>query len=409
MLLLTKVGQAIRALTSRRLTILSDGIPYEFRDLPLRKVANAILTETSVYFKPRRPWGHPTHLMVEPSTLCNLRCSLCPITSGLERPQGNMSLDLFKKILDEVGPWAFTLQLWDWGEPFMNKQIFDMIAYAKGKGVKVITSSNGHLFANPGMAEKLVRSGLDTIIFAIDGVTQKTYEQYRQEGNLETALEGIRQVVAAKKALGAATPTVNFRFIVMAQNEHEIPKVRALAPALGVDVLTFKTLNPNSNDPSRAGVLDPAGPGQAFLPQQVRYHRFKSGRPGSEQGGKLRRRNNPCKHLWNSPCFHWNGNVSPCTYDPRDRWVLGNVAQDSFAQVWRGERYAKARISFRRDWNQLPVCGECSYAYEGGSCNCETMAEAVFYPREPIPSSLPTSPAPPVSRIGGAALGPPEP
>ena len=377
---LTKIRQAAQALATGRLTISSDGIPYDFRNLPLRKVVNAILTETSVYFKPGSPWGHPTHLMIEPSTLCNLRCSLCPITTGLDRPQGLMEMDLFKKILDDVGPWAFTLQLWDWGEPFVNPRIFDMIAYAKAKGVKVISSSNGHLLAKPDMAERLVRSGIDTIIFAIDGVTQKTYEQYRQEGQLETALEGIRKVVAAKKALDSPTPTVNFRFIVMAQNEHEIPLVRALAPTLGVDVLTFKTLNPNAQDPYRDLSSAAENPGGAFIPQQVRYRRFKPGRQGEEQSDKVRRRRNPCKHLWNSPCFHWNGNVSPCTYDPRDRRVLGDAAKDTFGNIWSGENYRQTRQAFREDWNRLPGCSTCSYAYEGGSLNCETMAEAVFYP-----------------------------
>jgi hypothetical protein len=86
MQLLTKIRQAAQALATRRLTVFPDGIPYEFSDLPLRKGINAILTETSVYFKPQRPWGQPTHLMVEPSALCCLRCSLCLITNGLERP-----------------------------------------------------------------------------------------------------------------------------------------------------------------------------------------------------------------------------------------------------------------------------------------------------------------------------------
>ena len=383
MQLLTKIRQAVQALATRHLTVFSDSIPYEFHDLPLRKVINAVLTETSVYFKPQRPWGHPTHLMIEPSTLCNLRCTLCPITTGLGRPQGLMDLGLFKKILDDAGPWAFTLLLWDWGEPFTNNQVFDMIAYAKTKGVKVISSSNGHLFSKPGMAEKLVRSGIDTIIFAIDGVTQKTYEQYRQEGQLETALDGIRKVVAAKKALGSNTPTVNFRFIVMAQNEHEIPLVRELAPSLGVDVLTFKTLNPNTLDLYGDCAAEGGATGGTFVPQQVRYRRFKPGKGGDGQGDqrdKVRRRHNPCKQLWNNPCFHWNGNVGPCSCDPGDRHVLGNVAERPFTEIWRGENYRRARQTFRKDWSQLPLCSECSYAYEGGSLNCETMAEAVFYP-----------------------------
>ena len=377
MRLVAQVGQALRALVTRRLTVLSDGIPYEFRNLPLRKVVNAILTEASATAKPLAPWGHPTHVMIEPSAHCNLRCALCPITTGLGRPQGLMDLPTFRKAVDQIAPWAFTLLLWDWGEPFVNPDIFAMIAYAKRTGIKVISSSNGHPFTRDGMAETLVRSGIDTIIFAIDGATQETYARYRQEGRLETALAGVRQVVASKRALGSATPIVNFRFIVMAHNEHEIPRVRELAPELGVDVLTFKTLCEDLRDPYRAP--DPSGGTAApsFVPADPRYRRFRLG----PRGERLRRRHNPCKHLWTSPCVHWNGNVCPCTFDPGDRRVLGNLHQASFAEIWRGEAYRRERRAFRAAWEQLPVCNTCSYAYEGGSLNCETMAEVVLYDR----------------------------
>ena len=373
MKLTSQMGQAVKALATRRLTVTSDGIPYRFDQLPRRKIWNAMLTEASAWWKPLRPWGRPTHLMIEPSTLCNLRCTLCPVTSGLGRPQGLMTLDTFKQAVDEIASWAFTLQLWDWGEPFVNPDIFAMIAYAKTKGVKVISSTNGHAFAQDGMGEKLVRSGIDTIIFAIDGATQEIYERYRQQGRLETALDGLRKVVAAKRTLGSATPTVNFRFIVMGHNEHQIPQVRELAAALGVDVLTFKTLCEDLIDPYREGITPATG---AVAPQDPRYRRFALDR----QGRRIRRRKNPCKHLWNSPCVHWNGNVSPCTYDPGDRRVLGNLGQSSFAEIWRGAAYRRERRAFRAEWEALPVCNTCSYGYVGGSLNCETMAEAVFFP-----------------------------
>ena len=78
---------------------------------PLRKALNAILTESSVIAKPQRPWGWPTHLMVEPTNHCNLHCALCPVTDGFERAQGMMDFSLFTRLLDEVGAYVFTLQL----------------------------------------------------------------------------------------------------------------------------------------------------------------------------------------------------------------------------------------------------------------------------------------------------------
>jgi len=374
--LMTRGLEALYALATGRLVVKSDGIPYLFEQLPRRKVWNAIRTELSVYVKPLRPWGWPTHLMIEPSTHCNLRCALCPISVGFDRPQGLMNPALFRTIMDDAGPYAFTLLLWDWGEPFVNPHIYEMIAYARTKHVKVISSTNGHFFARPEQAEALVRSGLDTIIFAVDGATQATYERYRQGGNLETALDGIRQVVAARRRLGSVTPVVNFRFIVMDHNEDEIPAVRVLARDLGVDVLTFKTLNHCLRDPYKDTTAPASSAGGEFSPRQTRYQRFRT----DADGNRIRRRQNPCKQLWNGPSIHWNGHVSPCTFDPQDKHVLGSLDHQSFREVWHGAGYRQIRRDFKRDWGAMDLCGECSYAYEGGSLSCETIAEAMFFP-----------------------------
>jgi radical SAM protein with 4Fe4S-binding SPASM domain len=366
--------QAVRALLTRRLRIYSDGIPYDFERLPLKKLLNACLVETSVYFKPSRPWGWPTHLMVEPSSHCNLSCTLCPVTVGLNRPQGHMEFQTFQKLVDEVGEYIFTLLLWDWGEPFLNPAIYEMIAYAGQKGIKTISSSNGHLFAMQDEADKVIRSGLDTLIFAVDGITQATYERYRQGGKLDVALEGMRTVVARKKALGSKKPLVNFRFIVMRHNEDEIPQLKELARSLGVDALTLKTLNPSSQDPYAAE--QEAEKQSDFLPRNQQFWRFKC----DGMRSRVRRVRNPCKHPWYHPTVHWNGVVCSCTFDPQEKFPLGDLRQTSFRKIWSGQPYRRLRRQFRANWNQVPLCRECSYAYEGGDCSRESISEAVFFP-----------------------------
>jgi radical SAM protein with 4Fe4S-binding SPASM domain len=371
---LTLSRQALRALLTRRLRIYSDAIPYDFERLPLKKLLNACLVEASVYFKPSRPWGWPTHLMVEPSSHCNLSCRLCPITVGLDRPQGYMEFQTFKKLVDEVGEYIFTLLLWDWGEPFLNPAIYDMIAYAGQKGIKTISSTNGHLFALRDYADNVVRSGLDSLIFAVDGITQATYERYRQGGKLELALEGVRRVVARKKALGSEKPLINFRFIVMRDNEHEIPQLKELARSLGVDALTLKTLNPCAQNPY--ATEQEAVKQRGLLPRDRHFWRFKE----DERHARVRRARNPCKHLWYHPSIHWNGVVCSCTFDPQEKFPLGDLRQKSFREIWRDEPYRRFRRQFRTGWNQVPLCRECTYAYEGGDCSREIIAEALFFP-----------------------------
>ena len=56
------------------------------------------------------------------------------------------------------------------------------------------------------MAEAVVRSGLDTMIVSLDGVTQDVYEQYRVAGRLDRVLDNLRLLVETKRRLGVETP-----------------------------------------------------------------------------------------------------------------------------------------------------------------------------------------------------------
>ncbi len=363
--------KALRALFSRRIHIDCDCIPFYYDRVPLRKLLNWILVEASVYVKSRRPWGFPTHLQIEPANRCNLRCALCPITSGMDRPSGEMNPELFKQIVDEAGEYAFLMMLWDWGEPFVNPGLCDMISYAKRRGIKILTSTNGHFFRTDGQAEQLVRSGLDALIIAMDGISQETYQRYRESGDLETVVHGIRRIVAARKAAGSATPLINLRFVVMKHNEHEIPKLRDFAQSLGVDLLTLRALHPHD----AKGLLKGEPRSGEYLPENPDLQRYRVEPDGT---GLRRRSSNPCRKLWNSTTIHWNGKVSPCCFDPHDRHTLGDLTRTNFRTIWKSPLYREMRRDFRHDYRNIEVCRECTYAFEGGGLGTEDIIEVHY-------------------------------
>ena len=41
--------------------------------------------------------------------------------------------------------------------------------------------------------------------------------------------------------------------------------------------------------------------------------------------------------------------------------------------------YRRLRRQFRRDWEELPLCRDCSYAYEGGNCYNQIISDAFFF------------------------------
>ncbi|MDP8297408.1 MAG: hypothetical protein RAP41_04410, partial [Candidatus Orphnella occulta] len=77
--------------------------------------------------KPECVSFNPFFVRIETTTRCNLGCKLCVNRSLINKK--DMSFGQFKIILDKF-PYVKTLSLTGSGEPFLNKDIFNMIKYA---------------------------------------------------------------------------------------------------------------------------------------------------------------------------------------------------------------------------------------------------------------------------------------
>lgn len=89
----------------------------------------------------------PRDYAVEVSGICNLHCISCP--RGGRRTSNRstrmMSLDTFKGVITKIrqeDPFVGNVQLYQWGEPTLNKDLPGMIRYARENGILCAISSN---------------------------------------------------------------------------------------------------------------------------------------------------------------------------------------------------------------------------------------------------------------------------
>jgi MoaA/NifB/PqqE/SkfB family radical SAM enzyme len=372
-----RVFQLVNAITRRKIAFELDRVPLRFENLSMRKIANWIFTESSVQFKPSQPWGLPTILQVEPSSNCNLHCRVCPVGRGLERPSGNMTEELFIRLIDDLAESVLVLMFWDWGEPFLNPNAYNMIQYARRAGIKVVASTNGHLFADRQNATKVIESGLDVLVVSVDGMDQHTFQNFRTGGNLETVLQGIRNVVEEKHRTGSSLPLLNLRFIVTKNNEHQVPRLQSYARALGIDILTLRKFHfvpgTDASTSDNQGQLNSCPEG--MIPSNSMYQLPVL----TDDKLPERLRRNPCKNLWNCPSIHWNGAVCSCFMDYNEKNPLGSLQTQSFREIWRGNPYARLRRAFRRSWSDLALCGQCASGYLQGDVGRQANAEVIHF------------------------------
>lgn len=291
--------------------------------------------------------GMPISISIEPTTSCNLRCPECP--SGLRsftRPTGMLQQDMFENVIQQLAPTLSYLTFYFQGEPYLHPSFLSMVNYASERGVYTATSTNAHYLKDE-MARQTVESGLDRLIVSIDGTTQETYQSYRVGGALEKVIEGTKNIIAWKRKLKSATPHVVFQFLVVKQNEHQIPEVYALAKALGVDQVALKT----------AQVYD-YEKGSPFIPENEKYSRYRKLDNGTYAiKNKLL---NQCWKMWHSCVVTWDGKVVPCCFDKDGQYVLGDLSKKSFREIWTGKDYEQFRTSLLKSRSEIEICRNCT-------------------------------------------------
>ncbi len=318
----------------------------------LKKALNALKLYSgyliSVLFKTEKRFAYPISMSVEPTSVCNLNCPECPTgLDELTRYKGHIKFDLYKKILDELSPYLLNLILYFQGEPYLNKEIFKLIEYsAKDKKVFTTTSTNGH-FLDSETAKRTVESGLDKLIVSMDGTDQETYEKYRKNGDLETVIQSIRNIVEWKEKLKSKTPYVVIQFLVFKFNEHQIPEIKRLSKELGVDKLELKS----------AQIYDYKNDTE-LIPDNNKYSRYKKGTSGKYQiKSKFK---NKCKRLWEASVITNTGEVLPCCFDKDAKYSSGNITQYSFKEINNNKESIKFRKALLSNRKQIDICKNCT-------------------------------------------------
>ena len=310
----------------------------------------------------------PTFVSVEPANICQLRCPECPVgmwnnesrirsqeqrhisSSDLDRL---ISMEIFDRVLEQVQTTAHTMQFYFQGEPLLNKQVPEMIARAHHAGLYTIVSTNAQALDKK-MADALVKSGLSQIIVSIDGFSEESYTAYRVGGSLHKALEGLLFLRQAKDNWHSPI-RIELQVLRLRSNEHEWHWIQHNYKQLGATQLVFKTAQLYNYEH-----------GHSLMPHDERYSRYKKGADGTYRLHRswLRKKwqANPCFRLWSGCVISTTGEVLPCCYDKEHQYPLGNVMNQSIANIFQSEKANMLRNKVLTDKNHLPkMCKNCNY------------------------------------------------
>jgi len=287
---------------------------YRYETFPQRKVLD----------------DFPPCIQVEPTSVCNYRCVFCyqiddDFTKKNSGHMGMMSLETFKRIVDEAAGRCEAVTLASRGEPLICPKIEEMLKYASGKFLALKLNTNAW-FLDEAKSHAILQADMNTVVFSADAASEPTYSQFRVGGTLDRVVKNIRR----------------FREI---QAKH-YSKSRTITRVSGVQI-------PGTPD------LDEMEKFWGDLVDQVAFVKYNPWENTYEQ--PVNRIATACSDLWRRMFVWWDGIVNPCDVDYKSTLAVGNVGKRGLSDLWRSEGYMRLRgRHLQKQRSQCAPCNRCT-------------------------------------------------
>jgi len=299
--------------------------------------------------------GRYLNVFIEQNNTCNLKCRMCGFSDPrvASVPRYHMPTWLFEAIARQIFPATTYLHMSLMTEPFMTPDFPDRLLLIREYGVPYsLVVTNGTLLTEKKI-ERILDAQITSLSFSIDGGTRQIYEDIRVGARLDTVLSNIELFKELRNRRGAALPRLRINHVLMQRNLDHFEEFLALLGSLGAEQVDVRTVEPmtfttgcESKDPVFYEKV------RRLRPLFADYCR----RNGIEDCGFIRDQaclidllntsgdRMTCRRPWDTLAIHANGDVHPCMSWTRP--PAGNLARQSFEEIWHGAELEKLRAEF---------------------------------------------------------------
>ncbi len=325
----------------------------------------------------------PQNLQIEVTSRCNLKCKMCPLTTGSTLSSSSPD-DLTDVVWQHILPLAKrygAVSLTGYGEPFLNRDFLSFLKELNQANVHIGMSTNGTLLSKSMAYEIASLEYISHINFSIDSPEENSYRSIRG-GNVEKALSGLRNYMAVTKYPNRVTVSS----VLMAENIKDLVRFPPILAEIGVKKFYLQ------------GLVDQ----NASCPEEQLYHKPELYECLDEIHQRCKElgievtmplverleleRNNPkealryfdtraiesgetkqCTVPWEIPFIDREGRVFPCCQASRDSSaIMGNLQHESWEEIWNGQRFREFRKRLLSGGAGVPpICQGCNSVPRG--------------------------------------------
>ncbi|MGA2173076.1 MAG: radical SAM protein [Sedimentisphaerales bacterium] len=332
----------------------------------------------------------PRLIAFELTRRCRYECKHCRANAGPDR-DSELTTQQCKKIIAAMAKFAKPVLILTGGEPMERPDLYEIIKYAKEKGLRVVMATCGYLLDDESMA-KLKKAGVSALAFSIDGSAADTHDRFRQsDGSFDAVMK------AAAVARKAKVP-FQINTTISKINAGEILGIAELAKRLGASCFNpFMMVPMGRAKEIDDAVLDPVqyeyilgellriklrgdvnvrvtcGPSFARICEQARARGLTAEGSGCIGGRGF-------------GFISYKGDVQTCGFLDIS---AGNLVANgfNFKKIWLESKF----LNEIRDVSAMKDnCGECEYAGLCGGCRARAMAMLGDYLRgDPVCGYVP--------------------
>jgi len=338
------------------------------------------------------PGAGPMDVQIIPTPRCNAACAFCPLHAIPEpligqTPRFNTyKEDLPGGLLDRLADDLYYLGglrrvTITGGEPLLYSHIIPVVFQFSMSfpETELAVVTNGIKLKK--FASFFVHAGLDNLTVSINAGSEQTYKRQNPmaaAGAFDQVLAGVAAVTDARKKSGKDKPRVNLSVVLTRNSIGDVEDLFEIGRRRRVDAVTFVPLMEirlkggaaNTALKAEAGALARFTDEVSLFADKARDEGFFLGyADGDEDAGVITSgdlyKRQPCYTGYAFAAIYPNGDVRPCCHcEP----IMGNLTRQSFAEIWRGEEYARFRERALeiQEGPELEgcLCGECGYCYE---------------------------------------------
>lgn len=284
---------------------------------------------------------YPIYLEVSPIGACNHRCVFCAV-DYIGYKTVSLDIDLYRTRLTEMGQLGVrSIMYAGEGEPFLHKQINEMIIATKGAGIDVSFTTNASLLPKNFCDDALKH--ISWIKVSLNAGSAETYSKIHRTTarHFDQVIDNLTAMVAARKA-GNMGVTLGAQILLLPENAHEVRQLAEICrDRIGLDYLVVKPYSQHNFSHTRTY-------------EELEYSKFlameKELAELSTENFSLIFRSNTMRkytagdryaHCYSVP-FLWgyimaDGTVSGCSaYLLDKRFEFGNINEKSFKEIWTG-------------------------------------------------------------------------